>query len=54
MISKHGNITLESYAEFVKQVTETKFPVATINNLINSIPKRLKLVISDKGIGTNY
>ena len=54
--AKNQNITQESYDEFVARIEKTfaEFPVGTINNLINSIPKRLRMVIKKKGIRTKY
>eukprot|EP00794_Sanderia_malayensis_P002081 gene2081-2359_t len=54
--AKDQNITKESYNEFISRVdkTITDFPVETINNLINSIPKRLRMVIQQKGLRTKY
>ena len=54
--AKRQNITRESYEEFIERVENTfkDFPVQTINNLIDSIPKRLQLVIRKRGIRTKY
>ena len=54
--AKALNITREKYAAFVTRVTNTieNMPVETINNLIDSMPKRCKLVIERKGIRTKY
>ena len=54
--AKQQNITKETYDEFVARVEKTfaDFPVATINNLIDSMPKRLKMVIEKQGLRTKY
>ena len=56
VLEKNRKITQESFDEFVERVSDTmkNFPVATINNLIDSIPKRLEMVIANKGIRTKY
>ena len=51
-----NNITKETYNNFSKRVAKTisEFPAETINNLIESMPKRLQLVVNGKGSRTKY
>ena len=51
------NITKEKYTEFVQRISKTMsegIPIETINNLISSMPKRLALVVKNKGLRTKY
>ena len=52
----HREITRETYKEFCTRVKQTieNFPVNIINKTIESMPKRLKLVIAGKGNRTKY
>jgi len=50
------NITKETYAQFVNRIKRAfmAMPVVTINNLIESMPKRLGLVVESRGARTKY
>ena len=51
------NITKEKYTEFVQRIRKTMsegIPIETMNNLISSMPKRLALVVKNKGLRTKY
>ena len=50
------SITKETYDQFSKRVAQTLcgFPAETINNLITSMPKKMKLVLKQKGGRTKY
>ena len=54
--AKNQNIIQETYEEFIARIEKTfmEFPVQTVNNLINSMPKRLRMVIQKKGLRTKY
>ena len=45
------NITEESYQQFFDSIKETilNFPVATIDNIIDSMDKRMSMIIKKKG-----
>ena len=50
------NITQESYQQFSDRVKETilNFPVATIDNIIESMDKRMNMIIKKKGQRLRY
>ena len=50
------NITQESYRQFSDRVKETilNFPVATIDNIIESMDKRMNMIIKKKGKRLQY
>ena len=50
------NIIQESYLQFSDLVKETilNFPVATIDNIIESIDKRMNIIIKKKGQRLRY
>lgn len=54
--AKEKNIMQEDWNQFIKRVEETftNFPAKTIDNMINSMPKRLKMVIEKRGLRTKY
>ena len=50
------NITQESYRQFSDRVKETilNFPVAAIDNIIESMDKRMNIIIKNKGQRLRY
>ena len=50
------NITQESYRQFSDRVKETilNFPVAAIDNIIESMNKRMNMIIKNKGQRLRY